>query len=127
MDRINDNVDINTGIPTHDARKVGITKIEMSIRSQTGCGGNGVKIKLTNPGGSCETIASGRFSTGTFYVWREEQKNFRSGCNEFITDPTTTMVQVQTAGELFCPKTVTVFSKDGRIFQSLMDGTSFYG
>ena len=93
----------------------------MSTHWQNDCGGDKVKIKLTDPRGygSCETIESGPFLAGSVL-------NFGSGCNEF-TITSATKVQVQTEGGCFCPKTVTIFSKDGGIFQSQMNQRVYYG
>merc|ERR1711976_858767 len=100
-----------------------IERIQMSTHYWMGysaaCGGDKIKIELTNPRGQglCQTEISGSFSGGHTLTWENNQLK---DCNTMeVTDET--MVQVKTeAYDYFCPKAVSIYAPNGQKFESKM-------
>ena len=91
----------------------------MSVTTDLGCGGSNVKIVLRNPslGIYCETSLSPKFERGTTEEW---QGSRLGNCETFaLSDVILLQVQTQ-ANNRFCPKTVTIYSNDGKEFVSTM-------
>merc|ERR1711962_143307 len=103
--------------------KADIERIEMSTHYWMGysaaCGGDKIKIELTNPRGQglCQTEISGSFSGGHTLTWENNQ--LKDCTTMEVTDET--MVQVKTeAYDYFCPKAISIYAPNGEKFESKM-------